>query len=142
LFAFRLCWYTVRGNPGDGKPRAKANVMNANQSLRMLLSFSEAAPKIRLQSRFPLASALALRNRLVRKQALGHSHKSRQSEERHCVGRDLGPVGADCATRFDASSVETSTFFCHDDAIGVGNSARDQTDCNFSLQIQKGPRSA
>ena len=42
-------------------------------------------------------------------------------------------------TRFGAGSVEISTFFRHD---GEGNSARDQTDCKFSLQIREGPRSA
>jgi hypothetical protein len=35
--------------------------MNTTKSLRMLLSFSEAAPKIRLQSKFPLPSGLARR---------------------------------------------------------------------------------
>ena len=44
--------------------------------------------------------------------------------------------------RFGAGSVEISTFFVTMTRFGVGNSARDQTDRNFSLQIREGPRSA
>jgi hypothetical protein len=94
------------GNPGNGKSIAKAAIINTNKSLRMTLSFSEAAQSFRPRSRFLTLAGLAI-HRLRSKRS---TTRISQVRPRQKLVRKKLRHALRVGTAKDAESVKPSTF--------------------------------